>query len=237
MEKESAIVEHILREFMYQHDCSGSHPKLLVFFTPGVSRLEESVKSIRSLRQKGISITLFMEEDKVEGCDRIDLMKQTGIDDWLVNEKELEQKCGYWDHILLPAFSPDLATKLENVQDHFVVVRTIVRSLLQGKHIYSFSSVKNEIWKSKASPALKQKLTSFISKFQQLGIQFVNEDELVAIVKGKNLTRQPTLITEKEIIHLQNEGVHVIEASTHTIITPLARELAKANKIEIVKKE
>lgn len=197
--------------------------------------LEQRGKKILILEKDGNSLWQAIAKEIVSPTDKVEDINS------LEREKDLEK----YDYIILPSLTvkrlTNIATGIRN--DH--IEEGVSDVLLLGKRIYLLQEgIEYRRYKKTANKSYYLMVEEYEKRLMNFGIKIVNKIELYETIKFGELEGNPLkasldskdkkIITETEVKQGIQEGFNRIKVNEKTIITPLAHDLIRANKIEVV---
>ena len=233
----------------------------LAIFTGGTIGLEESLIELQKIQALHIevSVVLSMAAEKIIGIDLI--KKQLGSNINLVTThspypgKLLRDS----DFVIVPVLTQNTVAKLAYTLSDTLPSTLIMQGLMMGKPILAAMNAADpqDGWRiqknmGRATPALAESLRQNLKKVESYGIELVHVDQL-AIGSQKILDRigkkafcspqgeshdmgrgKKSILDAETIKAAASNGLKSITTTNNTIITPLARDVAREYSIEIV---
>lgn len=224
----------------------------LAVFTGGLLGLEESLAQVKTLQTRGFSFTVLLSAaaETVIGLERI--QAQLGRDVKIMTGrspypgKELREA----ELVLIPVLTQNTAAKIAATQADSLCSTVIMQALMMGKPVVAASNAadpqdgsRKEKNMGKAAPALLEKLRENLETISLYGVQLVAASELAAACEGscgkaaqqKTNVAKPavkerekrTVLDAKAVQEALAQGVQILSLSPQTIITPLARDMAR----------
>lgn len=162
-----------------------------------------------------------------------------------INGLQQGKKIEEYDYIILPFLTPKRLVNIATGLRNDIIEETISDILLLGRRIYLLQEgINYRRYKKTANENYYLMIENYENKLISFGMKIVNKTELYEIIrfgeveeksKETNLAiRDKKIITESEIKKGLKQGYNIIKISDKTIITPLAHDLIKANKIKVV---
>jgi hypothetical protein len=223
-----------------------SGKKVLALFTGGYAKLSEALAQIEKLIQGYCSVDVVMSQSAVNVIGQDKIRAISGITslicepDVSISSLKLVQKS---DVIIVPVLTRNTATKVALGITDTLVTNIIMQALISAKPIIA---ARNSADPSDADcpcvampntpPVLIKLAENYLQKLESYGMKLVDVTEIAQIVlsdvnKGDSLDHK--LITQETIDKLPKSTKRVTVAKG-SIITPLARDVAKERGIEIV---
>ena len=233
----------------------------LAIFTGGTIGLEQSLIELQKIQALNIevSVVLSTAAEQIIGIDRI--KKQLGSNINLVTThspypgKLLREA----DFVLVPVLTQNTAAKLAYTLADTLASTLIMQGLMLGKPVLAAMNAADpkDDWRvqkdmGKCSPTLSEALRQNLKKIEGYGIELVPVDGLAASSEKiiARLTKKTGYSGPSQSIGAQqgkksildaaiikaaaSNGLMSIVASKNTIITPLARDVARDYGIQIV---
>lgn len=247
LNRQSTVIQTTLRELLHRNkrETEKAHTKTvlaLLFFH--MNGMNEGLKGLKELHENNIRVRICPDEHILEHFDVTHLAEQIGIDDWM-SLHELELKKEHIDHFYIPILPFSVVTDVLQFNDVRQSIRILLWALMKGKKVSALSmgaDPYHSLWKetdmNHGTPFLKHNLNKQLQQLRGYGIQLINhtDDVLPHVMPGldRNSYQVITANTIKQHVH---KATRYIAIEQGTIITPLARDLARKYHIELVKQK
>lgn len=230
----------------YQH-------KALVIFTGGTIGFEQGLAEIKKLQNLCFEITVVLSvaAQEVLGIERIKEELGSHISIVTAQSPYPGKLLREADILIVPVLTQNTAAKLAYTLSDTMVSTLILQGLMMGKPVVAASNAADPLdgWRAQysmgnASAGLVQALQENLKKLARYGMQLVPV-EAIGSVSQKVLNRQKTVavnpLTNKKTVldaatiqATAQNGSKRIAVSPGTIITPLAKDIARDCGVEIV---
>ena len=222
------IVQEVVKKINSQNITEEFSPKekILVAITGSTNNLEQIVLELRKI-SKNYDLSLVFSEAASNIIDENMFSEFHIIKDFSIkNYDEILYKN---DIILLPLLTKNTVAKLVvGIRDN-AVTNLVSKALLLEKRViaaYDSCIVNNEVPYAKL-------INSNVEKLKDYGLIFVQAKELADYMLNKkdleiNSLREKNVITAKDLKDLYDKKIII---SKNTVVTTLAKERAKENKI------
>lgn len=256
------LVEHITAEVVRQlarltlMNQAHSHRlyKALIMFTGGTIGLEASLEQLKSIQASNVNFTVVFSEaaERIVGITRVEEMLGANVSTNTAGFSYPGQELREADIVLIPVLTQNTAAKLAHTLADSLVPTLVLQALMLGKPVVAAVNAadpnddeRRQRGMCKQPPALQAALTENLKKLQLYGIELTRAENLAAVVhrilfkeampnlwdkapKKKVLdaeaVRSAVLTGDKEILIGEN-----------VIITPLALDVARELKVEIIR--
>ncbi|WP_378954821.1 flavoprotein [Pelosinus sp. sgz500959] len=235
--------------------------KALAIFTGGTIGLEQSFLELQKIQDLHIevSVVLSAAAEKIIGIDRIKEHLGSNINLVTTHSPYPSKLLRDADFVLVPVLTQNTAAKLAYTLSDTLASTLIMQGLMLGKPILAAMNAADpqDGWRiqkdmGKCSPALSESLRQNLKKIEGYGIELVHVDGLAAgsqkiidRMAKKASSSQPSepprstrgkkSILDAETIKVAaSNGLKSITTPKGSIITPLARDVAREYGIEIV---
>jgi ethanolamine utilization protein len=235
--------------------------RVLAIFTGGTIGLEPSLTELQQLQKIGfkLSVVLSRAAEKVIG---IDLIKEKLGSNILIIDSQLAhpgQLLGETDLVLVPVLTQNMAAKLAHTISDTLVTTLVMQALMMGKPVIAAQNAADPqaSWRieanmGKSSTGLLQSLRSNLDKLTAYGIKLVQvtalgaasqkllEQSIKKVVISEQVSEKSPVKNKKTIIGATAvkaviaKGLKQLTLSQGTIVTPLARDVARDLGVEIV---
>ena len=220
--------------------------KILVIITGGTIGLQEGLEQLKKIKALGtdISVVLSPAAERIAGSNRIreclgaDSQVITAQDDYpgnLLKEADI---------VLVPVLTQNTAAKIANTLADTLASTLIMQALLRGKPVLVAKNaadpkdaVRLQADMGHELPGLVQALQANLKKLEVYGVTLVSVENLAEecqkLLHTKNSAVLPSTETKKKIVDAQavkeaaEKGVTSLFIASGTIVTPLARDMAR----------
>lgn len=222
------IVQEVVKKINSQNIIEEFSPKekILVAITGSTNNLEQIVLELRKI-SKNYDLSLVFSEAASNIIDENMFSEFHIIKDFSI--KNYDEILSKNDIILLPLLTKNTVAKLVvGIRDN-AVTNLVSKALLLEKRViaaYDSCIVNNEVPYAKL-------INSNVEKLKDYGLIFVQAKELADYMLKKkdleiNSLREKNVITAKDLKDLYDKKIII---SKNTVVTTLAKEKAKENKI------
>ena len=222
------IVQEVVKKINSQNITEEFSPKekILVAITGSTNNLEQIVLELRKI-SKNYDLSLVFSEAASNIIDENMFSEFHIIRDFSI--KNYDEILSKNDIILLPLLTKNTVAKLVvGIRDN-AVTNLVSKALLLEKRViaaYDSCIVNNEVPYAKL-------INSNVEKLKDYGLIFVQAKELADYMLNKkdleiNSLREKNVITAKDLKDLYDKKIII---SKNTVVTTLAKERAKENKI------
>ena len=222
------IVQEVVKKINSQNITEEFSPKekILVAITGSTNNLEQIVLELRKI-SKNYDLSLVFSEAAKNIIDENVFSEFHIIKDFSI--KNYDEILSKNDIILLPLLTKNTVAKLVvGIRDN-AVTNLVSKALLLEKRViaaYDSCIVNNEVPYAKL-------INSNVEKLKDYGLIFVQAKELADYMLNKkdleiNSLREKNVITAKDLKDLYDKKIII---SKNTVVTTLAKERAKENKI------
>ena len=222
------IVQEVVKKINSQNIIEEFSPKekILVVITGSTNNLEQIVLELRKI-SKNYDLSLVFSEAAKNIIDENVFSEFHIIKDFSI--KNYDEILSKNDIILLPLLTKNTVAKLVvGIRDN-AVTNLVSKALLLEKRViaaYDSCIVNNEVPYAKL-------INSNVERLKDFGLIFVQAKELADYMLNKkdleiNSLREKNVITAKDLKDLYDKKIIV---SKNTVVTTLAKERAKENKI------
>lgn len=225
---------------------SSQNPHILALFTGGYAKLDEAINQIEKLIKSSYTVDVVMSRSAVNviGKDKIEGI--SGIGELICEPAEsfsslkAVQKS---DVIIVPVLTRNSSAKIALGITDTLVTNIIMQAIISGKPVIAGRNSADPDLNDCpciATPNTPQPLIllakNYLKTLESYGIKLVDVSEIADLIisgsdKGKILDQK--LITNETISKLP-QGTNKINVARGTIITPMAKDLAKERGIEII---
>ena len=222
------IVQEVVKKINSQNITEEFSPKekILVAITGSTNNLEQIVLELRKI-SKNYDLSLVFSEAASNIIDENMFSEFHIIKDFSI--KNYDEILSKNDIILLPLLTKNTVAKLVvGIRDN-AVTNLVSKALLLEKRViaaYDSCIVNNKVPYAKL-------INSNVEKLKDYGLIFVQAKELADYMLNKkdleiNSLREKNVITAKDLKDLYDKKIII---SKNTVVTTLAKERAKENKI------
>ena len=222
------IVQEVVKKINSQNITEEFSPKekILVAITGSTNNLEQIVLELRKI-SKNYDLSLVFSEAASNIIDENVFSEFHIIKDFSI--KNYDEILSKNDIILLPLLTKNTVAKLVvGIRDN-AVTNLVSKALLLEKRViaaYDSCIVNNEVPYAKL-------INSNVERLKDFGLIFVQAKELADYMLNKkdleiNSLREKNVITAKDLKDLYDKKIII---SKNTVVTTLAKERAKENKI------
>jgi len=214
--------------------------------------LKDTVTNVMAMKNnKKALITYSPFQDDIDTL--IDLLNTNGIDGIYINGQENHSKD--FDFIIAPYISNDMLLNISNgIVKNCPTLKVISECFLHNKPVYFINGGIDLLkYKNTSNVNYYNKLYANLDAIGSFCSIFINIDDLIekintnassttnsySSIENKDINNttllKKKLITEKDILDLKQKGFNQLKVEKGTIITALAKDIAKKLSIEIVK--
>ena len=222
------IVQEVIKKINSQNIIEEFSPKekILVAITGSTNNLEQIVLELRRISQN-YDLSLVFSEAAKNIIDENIFSEFHIIKDFSI--KNYDEILSKNDIVLLPLLTKNTVAKLVvGIRDNAITNLVSKALLLEKKVIAAYDSciVNNDVPYAKL-------INSNVEKLKDYGLIFAQAKELADYMLNKkdleiNSLREKNVITAKDLKDLYNKKIII---SKNTVVTTLAKERAKENKI------
>lgn len=232
---------------------------VLAVFTGGSIGLETSLEELKTLQANGIDLTVVLSQT-AETIIGENWIKEKLGSDVRVFTSQSPYPGKYLrmaDIVLVPVLTQNTAAKLAHTLADTMVCTLIMQALMLGKHVIAAANAADpqDGWRieknmGQSSPALCEALTNNLKKIAAFGIELIPVNQLAVSAKKLLSIEQNTMSSDVSAVSANNVKKQVLDAATvrgvaqigmktlrvaqGTIITPLARDVARECHVDIV---
>ena len=235
--------------------------KALVIFTGGTIGLEQSLIELQKIQalHVEVSVVLSAAAEQIIGIDRIKEHLGSNINLITAHSPYPGKLLRDADFVVVPVLTQNTAAKLAYTLSDTLASTLIMQGLMLGKPILAAMNAADpqDDWRvqkdmGKCSPALSESLRQNLKKIEGYGIELVHVDSLATgsqkiierIAKKACYSQkdepQGTRQGKKDVLDATaikvaaNSGLTSITIARNSIVTPLAKDVAREYGIEIV---
>ncbi len=244
-----AEVKKALMEMKSDQKSEISSPQnkhILALFTGGYAKLDEAINQLKKLIKSSYTVDVVMSQSAVNviGKDKIESI--SGIGELICepapsfSSLKAVQKS---DFIIVPVLTRNSSAKIALGITDTLVTNIIMQAVISGKPVIAGRNSADPdindcpcIATSNTPMPLISLAKNYLKTLEYYGIRLVDVSDIADIIingsdKGKVLDQK--LITNETILKLP-QGTNKINVVKGTIITPMAKDLARERGIEIV---
>lgn len=225
----------------------------LVVFTGGTIGLEQSLIELQKIQALKIDLTIVLSAaaEQVVGIKRV--QESLGSETRIVTTQSPYpgQLLRAADIVLVPVLTQNTAAKLAHTLSDSLASTLIMQALMLGKPVVAAENAADPLdsWRVKKNmgqcpPGLLQTLQDNLRKIKDYGIQLVRVDNLAEECQKKvarsiemelsSPKAKKSVLDAAAIKAAAGHGLKSIAVLPGTIITPLARDVARDYGIELV---
>ncbi|QQK81027.1 hypothetical protein HUG20_14740 [Salicibibacter cibi] len=239
--RQSAVVTYTLQALLQKNKTEPElqkHPQILALLSHHMIGMERGLAALKLLKASGTTIYISMEDSVLKQYSREDIHALTGIDAF-VPYYGLDALKERFSSFFIPVLSFSLISDILAFNESRAFAHIILWSLLKGKTVTALdigSNPYHSMWAQNGlnhgTPFLKNEMNNQMHKLQSYGIQLFSDEQDVNQFFHSRSRRKTIISAEiiKQMI-LQSDDKVFIDSST--VITPLARDLAYENNIQI----
>lgn len=249
----SNVLENITNRVKKQ-GFSNNGRKALVVFNGSYLQEHLRIEKILSLKEKGLDISIgfsFMAEKIIDTKKIIDILKPIEVyrEEDIVDFPRIVKN---YDFIIGPNITMNTLSKVSLGMIDSFVPNVIWTFLYQGKKVYlDYHSVTNFLGDSTKSSEIQNVINNHIKSLEKMGAIEIKEDTYlekivvetnkIGIKNSVEKSRSETpiinnnLITEKDMVIIAETKTSII-VGKGTVITPLAKDKARALGVKIERK-
>ncbi|MDF2633759.1 MAG: flavoprotein [Pelosinus sp.] len=261
MDKEE-MVQLVTKEIMRQlqqmpaathGQSSQSQQKALVIFTGGTIGFEQGLAEIKKLQDLciGVTVVLTASAEQILGIQRITEVLGSHIHIVTAHSPYPGNILREADIVIVPVLTQNTAAKLAYTLSDTMVSTLILQGLMMGKPIVAAFNAADPMdsWRAQykmgeAAPGLVQALQGNLKKLKGYGIQLIPVHTIAGVsqqlLKPKeqvavNIPANKKMVLDATAIQTAAQnGSKSITVPKGTIITPLAKDIARDCGMEIV---
>lgn len=227
--------------------------KLIELITKEVMRRIKLTMEENNKKEEGNKTILILENSK-DLCPIVkkNLNENEISVDYIDNMKGIET----YEYILIQNLSNNELINISKGYANSDKEKMIINILLKGKNIYALGKgLEYKNYENTSSRALLEVFKSYKNNLTSFGVTFTSLRAIIENIKSnKNLkevchreksedklqnnkcikkTIDKKLISEMDIKNIEKEGIKEITISKKSIVTPLAKDFARVNNIDI----
>lgn len=215
---------------------------IYALFTGGSAKVLEAINQIKLLVQNGYNVRVILSESATKVIKTEKIREIPGIEDIFcepnpsIYSVNIVQSS---DAIVVPILTRNSAAKIALGICDTLVTNIIMHALIAGKPVIAARNSADPegqdcicIGTPQTPPALIQIAKDYLKRLESYGVKLVDVSEIAQYFIGnKNIKRE--LVTYDTIKELPQD-IKQIEIKRGSIITPLAKDLAKERDIKII---
>lgn len=246
---ENALVEKIVSEVLRR--LAGRGKRALALFCGGTIGAPEGRAELKKLQSAGFTVRAVLTPAAERVLGKEWLKSELGEIE-VVTEADGKAPGALLkeaDLTLVPVLTLNTAAKVAHGIADTLVATLIMDSLLTGRPVFAArdacdltNPVRAKLGMDKAAPAYRALLTGNLERLAEFGVRLVGVTELAAAVLGEAGPKEPApkatggtftgrVLSRTDVAAFEGS---VLKVSAGTLITPLARDLARDRGIEIV---
>ncbi|HWR08877.1 flavoprotein [Sporomusa sp.] len=254
------VTAEVLRQLSIISGNMPAHPggslyKALAIFTGGTIGFEAGLLQLTHIQSlnTGLTVVLSAAAEKILDTDRIRQALGSNTSVLTSTSPYPGPALRAADIVLIPVLTQNSAAKLANTLADSMVLTLILQALMLGKPVIAATNAadpddnrRGEKNMSNLLPALREALQANLKKIATYGIKLTPVENLAAAAQ-QALAKEikpyaQDKLAKKRVLHAEsvkgavNSGTKTIVITQGTIVTPLARDIARALKVEIVVK-
>jgi ethanolamine utilization protein len=228
----------------------------LAIFTGGTIGLEPSLEELKKLQaiQTELTIVLSAAAETIIGISWIKEKLGSHVNVITAQSPYPGDYLRAADVVLVPVLTQNTAAKIAHTFSDTMVSTLILQALMLGKPVIAAQNAADprDGWRikknmGKAAPALREALQGNLAKLETYGIQLVSVDSLAdtarqILIRESNPQVPQSLVktSKKQILDADmvrraaQSGAKAVTVAQGTIITPLARDIARECNVEIM---
>ncbi|HGE73056.1 TPA: hypothetical protein ENX78_19635 [Candidatus Poribacteria bacterium] len=243
-EVKKALME--MRSDQKTETSSSDNRHILALFTGGYSKLDEAIAQIEKLIKSSYSVDVVMSQSAVNVIGRDKIESISGIGELVCepapsfSSLKAVQKS---DIIIVPILTRNSSAKIALGITDTLVTNIIMQAIISGKPVIAGRNSADPdlndcpcIATSNTPQPLILLAKNYLKTLESYGIKLVDVSEIANLIisgSNKNEILDQKLITQETISKLP-QGINKINVPKGTIITPMAKDIAKERGIEIV---
>ncbi|MBB6215144.1 hypothetical protein HNQ80_001233 [Anaerosolibacter carboniphilus] len=226
--------------------------KVCVLFTGYDEPLDQILLELKKIKRYGYQLTIVLSRD-IERNVGIALFQKGVYPQEIITEEHQDQLMDLMeemDMLLMPTPTQNVAAKLrQGIQDS-IESRLLWKALWDGKPVWTDGQNMRLLnGKQSMNPALVKIVEDNIAFLKELGIRLVGDQGYMKEIIAYSSTEMSSgaeppnqipkfegkqVITEKDVLDVVGK-VDRISISKDSIVTPLAKDTAKAKKIKLIR--
>ncbi|WP_425060125.1 Coenzyme A biosynthesis bifunctional protein CoaBC [Sporomusa carbonis] len=232
----------------------GARYKALAIFTGGTIGLDTGLEELSSIQALNTEITVVLSEaaEKIVGVNRIQEKLGSHINIVTTQSPYPGKFLREADIVLVPVLTQNTAAKLAYTLSDTMVSTLILQALMFGKPVIAAVNAADpqDSWRvqknmAKSSPALREALQANLNKIETYGIQLTPVENLTTQAKKvmfrevkprpvREITSKKQVLDAATVKSAVQSGAKTLTVTKGTLVTPLARDIARENNVEIL---
>ncbi|SDE69326.1 flavoprotein [Sporomusa acidovorans] len=228
----------------------------LAIFTGGSIGLETSLEELKALQAIGTKLTVVLSQAAETIVGENWIKEKLGSDIPIITSQSPYpgKYLRAADIVLVPVLTQNTAAKLAHTLSDTMACTLIIQALMLGKPVLAAANAADpqDGWRvqkemTKTPPALREALQNNLKKIAAFGIELTPVDSLAAAAK-KALRKEtnsdlPVILdkpAKKQVLDAEavrraaQSGTGIVKIEQGTLVTPLARDIARESHIDIV---
>lgn len=227
----TSLVQQSLDEYIKE---ASLKPHILIMLTNARVNSNEMSNHINEL-SKQFTISLIISESEQKHVNTSHVYRTFILEE--VNAADIQFIIETANLIYCPSISHGYLASLSMLLDETNSVWITLQMLLNGKEVL----LGNDVIKQKEgagfwrSPSLDKKVQNYMKELKQDGVHFCSMNQAAKVIVKQMETHQnkKTLLLAKHIEEMANNGSQTITVPKNSIITPMARDIAKQLHVNI----
>ncbi|QQK77200.1 hypothetical protein HUG15_17525 [Salicibibacter cibarius] len=239
--RQSAVVTYTLQALSQKNKMEPEfhkHPQILALLSHHMIGMDRGLAALKLLKSSGATIYISMEDSVLDGFTREDIHALTDIDAFIPCS-ELGVAKERFSSFFIPVLSFSLISDILAFNDHRPFSHIILWGLLKGRKITALdigSNPYHSLWAqdglNHGNSFLKNELNNQMHRLRSFGVKlFSDEKEVNRYFYSR--TKDKTIISAENIEQIVSQSHYEVIIDSNTVITPLARDLALKNNIQI----
>lgn len=243
---QSTVVDATLQELLIRNregKTKAQRKTVLVLLSFHMNGMDNSLQGLKKMHENNIRVRICPDEHILEHYNVTDLAQKVGVDDF-ISLKEAERQKEQIDHYYIPNLPFSTVSDLVHFNEARPSIRLLLWALMKGKKVSAFSAGADPYhptWQAsgldQGTAFLKHEMKKQLQQIRGFGIHLIeNEADVPSHFITAFQTKNNQVITADIIKKLAESGQQYIEMDHGTIITPLARDMAREYQIGIGEK-
>ncbi|WP_430784553.1 hypothetical protein VBD025_08755 [Virgibacillus flavescens] len=245
--RQSSVVDTTLRELMNSNreGTEKAHRKtVLVLLFYHMNGMDLGLSVLKKLQETTDARIIICPDEQILAYASVtSLAESVGLDDFISLE-ELELKKEKIDYVYIPILPFSVVSDLINFNDTRQSIRLLIWALMSGKKVSAFSAGADPyhaIWQesemNQGTAFLKQEMKKKLQLLRGFGIDLIERADDVSTHYISAFNKEKTkVITADKMKKYAATGRNSFTCVKGTIITPLARDVARKYHIKIDEK-
>jgi ethanolamine utilization protein len=235
---------------------TSSRHKALAIFTGGSIGLEPSLEELRALQNIGVELTIVLSLTAETIVGEKWIKEKLGNDVRVITTQS-PYPGNYLrmaDIVLVPVLTQNTAAKLAHTLADTMVCTLIMQALMLGKPVIAAANAADpqDSWRiqknmNQTPPVLYEALKNNLKKIATYGIELTSVTDLAAAAQkvlnkevSVDLPAATARTAKKQVLdaaflrHAAQSGEKTVRVAQGTIITPLARDVARECNVDII---